>query len=106
MTCIYVRYNNLKRTGQLRNVWVEFGFGAVCSGHSSLTRWSMWSEKAAPMYSELTVLSCVGPVQCTLYEPCTSHLAVVEVGVGCRLGVEEAVGVPPLEDCAGLFVVR
>ena len=29
MTCIYVRFNNLKRTGQLRNVWVEFGFGAV-----------------------------------------------------------------------------
>ena len=83
MTCIYVRYNNLKRTGQLRNVWVEFGFGAVCSGHSSLTRWSMWSEKAAPMYSELTV----------------------EVGVGCSLGVEEVVGVPPLGDCAGLFEV-
>ena len=32
MTCIYVRFNNLKRTGQLRNVWVEFGFGAVCMG--------------------------------------------------------------------------
>ena len=30
MTCIYVRYNNLKRTGQFRNVWVEFGFGTVC----------------------------------------------------------------------------
>ena len=30
MTCIYVRYNNLKKTGQLRNVWVEFGFGTVC----------------------------------------------------------------------------
>ena len=30
MTCIYVRFNNLKRTGQLRNVWVEFGFGTVC----------------------------------------------------------------------------
>ena len=27
MTCTYVRYNNLKKTGQLRNVWVEFGFG-------------------------------------------------------------------------------
>ena len=32
MTCIYVRYNNLKRTGQLRNVWVEFGFGTVWGG--------------------------------------------------------------------------
>ena len=29
---------------------------SVASGHSSLTRWSMWSEKAAPMYSEPTVL--------------------------------------------------
>ena len=32
MTCIYVRFNNLKRTGQLRNVWVEFGFGTVWGG--------------------------------------------------------------------------
>ena len=32
MTCTYVRYNNLKKTGQLRNVWVEFGFGTVCLG--------------------------------------------------------------------------
>ena len=31
MTCTYVRYNNLKKTGQLRNVRVEFGFGTVCA---------------------------------------------------------------------------
>ena len=30
MTCLYVRYNNLKKTGQLLKFWVEFGFGTVC----------------------------------------------------------------------------
>ena len=46
MTCIYVRFNNLKRTGQLRNVWVEFGFGAVwCSCRwSAQNRWRFWAD--------------------------------------------------------------
>ena len=30
MTDIYMSYDNLKRTGQLRNVRVESGFGTVC----------------------------------------------------------------------------
>ena len=32
-----MRNDNLKKTGQLRNVWVEFGFGTVCC---SRNRWS------------------------------------------------------------------
>ena len=31
MTDIYMSYDNLKRTGQLRNVRVESGFGTVCA---------------------------------------------------------------------------
>ena len=30
ITYIYMRNDNLKKTGQLRNIWVEFGFGTVC----------------------------------------------------------------------------
>ena len=29
ITYLHMKNDNLKKTGQLRNVWVEFGFGTV-----------------------------------------------------------------------------
>ena len=55
MTDIYMSYDNLKRTGQLRNVRVESGFGTVCPLHLS----SRTSATQAPSATNICETSAV-----------------------------------------------
>ena len=59
-----MRNDNLKKTGQLRNFWVEFGFGTVCIISSIQCNKMLYSTQAVHWTADETHCGNFNTVMC------------------------------------------